>query len=41
MSAFIKSLVALAVISGIAAAGLGLVPMSASDVYTESRNVRL
>ena len=41
MKAFVLSLVALAVITAVAAAGLQLLPMSASDVYSEKPNVRL
>ena len=41
MKAFIFSLLALAAITAISAAALRLVPMSASDVYSEKPNVRL
>lgn len=41
MKAFISSLVALVVITAIAAAALRLVPMSSSDVFSERPNVRL
>lgn len=41
MKAFIQSIIALAVITVVAAVGLGMVPMSARDVFTQSENVRL
>lgn len=41
MKAFLKGIVALVIISVVAAVGLGMMPMSAQDVFTESQNVRL
>ena len=41
MKAFILSLLALVVITALSAAALQLVPMSASDVFSEKPNVRL
>jgi len=41
MKAFIFSLLALVAITAISAAALRLVPMSASDVFSEKPNVRL
>lgn len=41
MKAFLVSLVALVVISAVAAVVLGSLPMSSRETYTELRNVRL
>lgn len=41
MKAFLKSLIALAVITVVAAVGLGMVPMSSQDVFTHNESVRL
>jgi len=41
VKAFLKGIVALVIISVVAAVGLGMMPMSAQDVFTESQNVRL
>lgn len=41
MKAFLVSLVALVVISAVAAVVLGSLPMSSRETYTEMRNVRL
>jgi hypothetical protein len=41
MKAFITSVILLVAITAAAAFGLGMVPMSAKDVYTSNQNVRL
>ncbi|MGD9786002.1 MAG: hypothetical protein AB7E80_14800 [Hyphomicrobiaceae bacterium] len=41
MRAFVTSIVALVVITAIAAIALNMVPMSARDTYTETQSVRL
>ena len=41
MRAFVLSLVALAVITAVAATGLRMLPTSSSDVFSEKPNVRL
>jgi hypothetical protein len=41
MKAFVLSLVALVVITAVAAATLSFVPMASSDVFTSRPNVRL
>lgn len=41
MKAFILSLIALVVITAVAAGTLRFVPMSSSDVFSERSNVRL
>lgn len=41
MKAFVTSLIVMTVITIVAAFGLNLLPMSAENIYTENRNVRL
>ena len=41
MKAFVTSLIVMTVITIVAAFGLSLLPMSAENIYTENRNVRL
>lgn len=41
MKAFVLSLVVLAIVTAVAAAGLNMLPMSASQVYSAHENVRL